>query len=77
MHITLAWHVQVLVIEREPVQALRDVDILENLTPNMQHLSVLGPVIESSVCELISRVFQKAAIPNRFQSYRYALVLNL
>ena len=65
-----------LVFEREPVQALREVDILEKLMPKIERLSDLGPVIESSTCEQISRVFEKAAIPNRLQPYRYARCLN-
>jgi hypothetical protein len=77
VHNTLVQNVQVLVTEREPVQALREVDILEKLTAKIEHLSDLGPVIESSTCGQISRVFERAAIPNRLQPYRYAHCLNL
>ena len=61
-----------LVTEKEPVQALKEVDVLAKLTPRMDCLADLGPVTEPSMSQQICRVFQEAAIPNRIQPYRCA-----
>ena len=62
---------QVSVTEREPVQALREADILAKLTPAVRHLADLGPVTEPGMCQQICHSFDKAAAPNRAQPYRY------
>lgn len=67
---------QVSVTEREPVQALKEADILAKLTPAVQHLSDLGPVTEPGVCQQICHSFEKAAAPNRAQPYRYPSFIN-
>ena len=67
---------QVSVTEREPVQALREADILSKLTPAVQQLVDLGPVTEPGVCQQICHAFEKAAAPNRAQPYRYPSFIN-
>ena len=61
---------QVSVTEREPVQALREADILAKLTPAVRHLADLGPVTEPGVCQQICHCFDEAAAPKRAQPYR-------
>lgn len=58
------------VTEREPVQALKEGDVLAKLMPQPQHLADLGPVTEPAICQQICHVFEEAAIPNRIQPYR-------
>ena len=61
---------QVLVTEKEPVQALKEVDVLAKLSLTIDCLADLGPVTEPSISQQICRAFQDAAIPNRIQPYR-------
>ena len=61
---------QVLVTEREPIQALKEVVVLAKLSPKTESLADLGPVTDPSMCQQICRVFEEAAIPNRIQPYR-------
>ena len=70
VHHTSLYSLQVLVTEKEPVQALKEVDVLAKLTPRMDRLADLGPVTELSMTQQICKAFQEAAIPNRIQPYR-------
>ena len=63
---------QVLVTEREPVRALKEMHVLAKLTPTFAHLVDLGPVIERSTTQHICKhILQDAATPNRLQPCRW------
>ena len=68
--LTSLYSQQVLVTEKEPIQALKEVDVLAKLTPRMECLADLGPVTEPSMTQQLCKAFQEAAIPNRIQPYR-------
>ena len=43
--------------EKEPIQALKEVDVLAKLTPRMECLADLGPVTEPSMTQQLCKAF--------------------